>query len=156
MEGIGHYDFGGNFRPVNFDGWLDRERRSDANDLDFWLEYWVATYRSILSQLTGHIHLLSYSALTSSPKATLDWLASVLELDDPSKLTGQSATLRPPRDYEIDTSTVRQGVLDMAWALYAEMERNCEYSGGVGMDDKRQFPVQSQNPPPSFSLPPDS
>lgn len=126
MEGIGHYDFGQNFRPVDFDGWLDRERPSDASQLDFWLEYWVAAYRSVLSRLADRVHLLSYRALTRDPKASLEWLASVLELDDPSQLIDQSATLRVPREHEVETSAVRQDVLDMARELDAEMERRAK------------------------------
>ena len=124
MEGIGHYDFGANFRPVNFDGWLDAGRRSDRTGLEFWLEYWITTYRRILAQATGPVHLLSYRALSSRPADGLAWLASVTELDDSTRLTDQSAILRPPREHEVDTSMVRQEVLDAARDLYADLERH--------------------------------
>ena len=41
MEGIGHFDFGDNLRPVDFDGWLDSSKHRDPREMGFWLEYWL-------------------------------------------------------------------------------------------------------------------
>ena len=42
MKGIGHFDFGDNLRPVDFDSWLDRLKHHDPREMGFWLEYWHA------------------------------------------------------------------------------------------------------------------
>jgi hypothetical protein len=121
MAGIGHYDFGVHLRPVNFDGWLDRDRRPDALELGFWVEYWIAAYRNILKYIGGRVQLISYEKLTSSPSAGLEWLASFLELDDVSRLAEHAARIRAPGDHEIDTSTVGKGLIGEARDLYTEL-----------------------------------
>ncbi|MDZ7783932.1 MAG: hypothetical protein U5K56_13685 [Halioglobus sp.] len=48
MAGTGHFDFGANLRPIDFDGWLQARRCDDPLQLAFWLEYWIAAYRHVL------------------------------------------------------------------------------------------------------------
>jgi hypothetical protein len=127
MEGIGHYDFGVNLRPVNFDGWLDRDRRSDAVELGFWIEYWIAAYRSIMSNADSRVRLFAYGRLTAEPRAGLDWLASFLQLHDASRLLEQADQIRAPRDHELDASTIDQRLLEEARGLYAEMMDRSEF-----------------------------
>lgn len=50
MRGIGHYDFGANLCSIDFAGWIDVRQSRDAESLAFWLEYWVATYRHLLTE----------------------------------------------------------------------------------------------------------
>ena len=40
MRAIGHFDFGENLRPVDFDGWFERRQTEQTDVLAFWLEYW--------------------------------------------------------------------------------------------------------------------
>src|SRR5690606_32311264 len=44
MTAIGHFDFGENLRPINFNDWLATAAELDPTTLDFWLAYWVAAY----------------------------------------------------------------------------------------------------------------
>jgi hypothetical protein len=122
MEGIGHHDFGANLRPVNFDGWLTRDRRPDAVGLEFWLEYWIAAYRSITSLVGDRVRLVSYAALTAEPRRALESLASFLSLADPSALTRQASSLRPPRDHDVEVSGVGSRLVDEARELYSRLE----------------------------------
>jgi len=39
MRAIGHFDFGRNLCPVDFDMWLDSRTSQDPDELAFWLEY---------------------------------------------------------------------------------------------------------------------
>jgi hypothetical protein len=123
MEGIGHYDFGANLRPVNFDGWLTRDRRADAVGLEFWLEYWIAAYRSIARLVGDRVRLVSYAALTAEPQAALESLASFLGLADPSTLTRQASSLRAPREHGVDTARVPARLVEEARELYSQLER---------------------------------
>ena len=123
MEGIGHYDFGANFRPVNFDGWLGSDRRAEAGTLGFWLEYWIAAYRNVAKHLGPRLRLVSYRRLTEEPRPSLEWLASFLALPDPEPLVACAASLRAPRDHPVDLGSVAPAVLAEAGELYAELER---------------------------------
>ena len=63
MRAIGHYDFGENLCPIDFGGWLDERESRDADCLAFWLEYWVVSYRSLLTENADFLRFLSYEAL---------------------------------------------------------------------------------------------
>ena len=125
MEGIGHYDFGENLRPINFDGWLKDYRQSDATDLSFWLEYWLASYRRILSAAGDYAHFLSFADLTERPSETLSALASITGLEDSSVLVRQANALRSPREHAIDISGLSPDRIQMAQTLHAEL---CQHS----------------------------
>ncbi len=63
MRAIGHFDFGAHLRPMDFDGWYDGRVSRDAQTMGFWLEYWVATYRHLLTADAALIHLVDYDRL---------------------------------------------------------------------------------------------
>jgi len=127
MEGIGHYDFGVHLRPVNFNGWLDRDRRADAVNLSFWLEYWIAAYGNIAAKIGSRVRLLSYRQLTANPRSTLEWLATFLEVDDAAQLVDRGVQLRSPREHETDTSTVDRQLLEDARGLYSQLEETSRF-----------------------------
>ena len=124
MEGIGHYDFGDNLKPVNFDDWIESDRRPDATGLGFWLEYWIAAYRYILGRQSDTVHLLSYANLISKPHESLARLAEVLELRDPDALVDQAGELRPAREHSIDTSALDPKMLLHANEINQKLQDN--------------------------------
>jgi hypothetical protein len=100
MAGIGHFDFGENFRPVDFDGWLDRASCRDPGTLLFWLEYWIAAYEHLAR--TNVVTLLCYEDLCSDPVSSLEQLATILDVDDHAALIRQSARFRMPGTHAVD------------------------------------------------------
>lgn len=121
MAGTGHFDFGANLRPINFDRWLQNRRCDNPLQLAFWLEYWIAAYRHALDHAGGAIHLLSFETLTAQPRRSLDRLSDVLALENADSLLRQSDTLRPSREHDIDTSALPAGLADTAEALHARL-----------------------------------
>ena len=121
MEGIGHYEFGESLRPINFDGWLKDYRRSAATTLSFWLDYWLASYRRVLSAAGDYAHFLSFEDLSERPRETLSALAAVTGLEDRSKLIRQANALRVPRKHAINISGLAPDRIQMAQSLYAEL-----------------------------------
>jgi len=125
MADIGHFDFGDNLRPVDFDGWLDRARCRDATQLGFWLEYWSAAYAHLIAvqERLPAVRFLSYDALTARPEAGLAAVAKVLELDRPEALVAQHARLRvdPPRD--MPPGSVEPTILAEAQRVRAELDK---------------------------------
>ena len=127
MEGIGHYDFGLNLRPVDFDSWLgDADRRSEAEQLSFWIEYWVAAYEYVLDRASSGIHLLSYRQLTERPAEALERIAAAVDVGDDSVLTDQVEELRLPRDHNVDLAGIDAALLDRARQVFAELDRCSE------------------------------
>jgi sulfotransferase family protein len=122
MKGIGHFDFGENFRPIDFGSWLDQNHHQDELDINYWLEYWIATYGDVLSNLKSPVQLLSYNVLTDSPISSLQKLASYLEIDNPENLIAQSGILRLTRKYEIDTTNISRNIIESSEELYNALE----------------------------------
>jgi hypothetical protein len=121
MRGVGHYDFGDNFLPINFDDWLKNDRRADATTLTFWVEYWIAAYRSILRNPRTSVSLVAFERLTQHPEKVLESLSGKLELRDRSKLIDQHKSLRNVPTHEIDYSQMPEALLKEANALFENL-----------------------------------
>ena len=64
MAGIGHFDFGDNLKPVDFDGWARGGGAPAADGLEFWIRYWCAAYRALLEAAQhDRVHLVGFEAL---------------------------------------------------------------------------------------------
>lgn len=121
MRGIGHYDFGANFLPVNFSSWLDGDRRGDATELPFWLEYWIAAYRSILANMSDAIQLISFEYLTSESELCLHEIARSVNLRHDQSLIDQHKTLHEAQLHVIDGPSVSTELLSEANTLYEDL-----------------------------------
>ena len=124
MAGIGHYDFGDNLKPINFDGWLKADRRPDAMELGFWLEYWIVAYRHILNSSGSPVDLLSYTTLSDRPWESLLLLSEHLGMSDPEALICQAGELRPPRKHTVDTSGVEPYLIAQSQEIFRELASN--------------------------------
>ena len=85
MANVGHFEFGANLKPINFDGWLSgdadqRTPRSEAADLDFWLRYWCAAYRHALAETRDNMVFVGYEAIRARPFETLTNLCERLRI----------------------------------------------------------------------------
>ncbi len=118
MKGIGHFDFGENFRPVNFESWLDQNRSQDELNINYWLEYWIATYRDVLKNTVEPVYLLSYESLTDNPQNSLQILAQLLEIEDAAMFVAQSANLHPPRKHEVDTTKISKDTIEVSHDIF--------------------------------------
>ena len=127
MKGIGHYDFGENFLPINFDDWLMGDRRADATQLQFWVEYWIAAYRNVLSNAGNSIRLFPFDRWTRHPKAGLEWLAGEIELENPGALIGQSGMLREAPQYATSCPQISKACAREAIDLFDELNNRTEF-----------------------------
>lgn len=122
MAGIGHFDFGANLKPVNFNDWVQTARFGDATTLNFWLDYWVNCYRAILPLVSERVRLVSYGQLTAQPARSLGVIAEMLGVQPVERLTGLSGALRPPRAHSLDGFEIDASLRDEALALFAQLE----------------------------------
>jgi hypothetical protein len=119
MAGIGHYDFGENLRPVDFNHWLDRTADRDPTTLGFWLEYWFETYHFLAKR--DEIHLLCYEDLCADPSATLARLADVLQPHDRAALESVAARIQARDPHPVSLAAGSDDLLQDAEALYRKL-----------------------------------
>jgi hypothetical protein len=121
MRAIGHYDFGQNLCPIDFDGWFDRRETRNADFITFWLEYWVASYKHLLKENAHFLNFLNYEALCEFPEHSLKNLAHVVGSLDPEALVSTANRIGRPRERVIDTKDIPASLLREADRIYGEL-----------------------------------
>ena len=119
MEWIGHYDFGANFRPIDFGGRV--EERGTARDAEFWLRYWVDAYRHVLGSLNRHCQVVAFEALIEPGSATLERLADAVEVRHRQSLLAQRSRLRSAGSAPLADSSLPAALIRDAEEIYAEL-----------------------------------
>ena len=123
MRAMGHYDFGQNLCPIDFDGWFDRRETENANSIAFWLEYWVASYKHLLTENAHFLNFLSYEALCELPEDSIKNLARIVGSLDPEALISTTTRIGRPREKVIDTKEISPSLLEEANSIYAELRK---------------------------------
>ena len=96
MKWIGHFEFGGNFRPINFGGWLDKSESPPNVDDTFWLRYWIAAYTYALDHKTDQVHFMDFDRLLEDGESSLRLVGGSLALKDEAELVNAGKRLRSP------------------------------------------------------------
>jgi len=122
MRAIGHFDFGRNLRPVDFDDWLGARSHRDACVPAFWLEYWVSAYRHLLRSCADFVHFVHYEELCRDPARGLRVLADVIGTRHPEPLLSAAAAIRPGKRRDVDTGSVPESLLEEAGSIHAALE----------------------------------
>ena len=120
MKSIGHFDFGENLRPIDFDGWFDRRKTQDPKSLGFWLEYWTASYQHLLNENANIINFFDYDELCNNPHQGLLNLAEIVESCNPTALVSSASRIRssPPREIEM---SIPASITSGANSVYAQL-----------------------------------
>lgn len=121
MKGLGHYDFGANLKPVDFDGWYAATPHRDAHTLDFWLAYWIAAYGHLLDRHGDRIILVGHEELCADPQRVMAALGTRLGLADVAGFVASGADIRDSTARPIDTAGVDPALLAAAAALHARL-----------------------------------
>jgi len=120
MAWIGHFEFGQNFRPINFSGWLDGRAIDAEPTVDFWLRYWTVAYRHALEHRTSNVVFVDFDRLIGERAPYLAAIGRALGLCHPDALVEQGRVLRAPTTTErtaaLDGETLRE-----ARAVHAEL-----------------------------------
>ncbi len=94
MEGIGHFEFGGALRPIDFNGAaLDP---AQAEGPDFWLRNWIGAYEFVLANAGDSAIFVDHDALCADPQSHLPLLAEAIDCATADELLGLSGTFRSP------------------------------------------------------------
>ena len=111
MQAIGHYDFGENLRPIDFNNWLDNRNTKDALSLSFWLEYWLASYQYLLNETASISYFFNYEALCNNPQDGLKSLGRAIASANPDTLISSATGIHQLKSKEIDTSNIPASLL---------------------------------------------
>jgi len=77
MGWLAHHEFGLDHLPFCF-AEPEMDPTLNPKDLNYWLDYWNAVYRYVLSKTDMRLHLVNYDALCAEPEAMLEAIFSVL------------------------------------------------------------------------------
>jgi len=121
MRAIGHFDFGANLRPIDFNGWLDRGKRDDPTALAFWLQYWVEAFDYLLDTAGEADCFVSYEALCDDPQRGLGKIADAIDCRDVDALLSGAGNIRAVRPRQVDSAEVPQHLLRKADQVYRRL-----------------------------------
>lgn len=125
MEWLGHYDFGQNFKPINFDHWLDAQpSKPDYQSEEFWLSYWIASYENLLKQIDNNVHLIDYNKLLIEPAETLQKIAIAAKLKDLDTFSSYSSKIRNPTSKPKITDSIDSVLVAKANDLYQRLQES--------------------------------
>ena len=123
MKDIGHFDFGANLRPIDFDHWLDGSP-APASSANFWLAYWCAAFAHVLAVVGksgGNVALVDYDGLCDQPTPHLERIAGKAGLET-TALAQAAARFRAPTRYALDADAA---LLERASALHRQLLTHC-------------------------------
>lgn len=121
MAAVGHFDFGANLKPVNFNRWYDKTRYQ-PDSLDFWLEYWLNCYQYLLEHHSDDYHFVCFENLCKAPHRSFEQLASVLAIDS-SLLEKSVGEIKQPKIYDVAQWKLNSDNLAKSRALYQQLCR---------------------------------
>ena len=129
MAGVGHFDFGANLKPVNFNGWARRCSFS-PDTVDFWLAYWIETYQYLLDVVAGGhsgghggvegVLFVGFEALCKEPESSFNVLAGQLAIE-PQTLVKSVSQIRVARAHPVERDSLDGHNLARAEAVYQRL-----------------------------------
>jgi hypothetical protein len=131
MRATGHFDFGDNLRPIDFNGWLDKRNGADPTGLAFWLEYWVEVFEHLL-EIAGESHyFVGYEALCEDPQRGLRRIADAIDYPDVDLLVSSAGNIRAVRLHEVGSAGVPGHLLRKADEVYRRLQEAALNVGAV-------------------------
>ena len=119
MSWLGHHEFGPGHLPFSF---AKPKMNPALNPLDvnYWLDYWVAVYSSVLERCSARVFFVNYDELVVRPESVLVRLCGALGLPHSA-----GASMVRPRPPPVATDAMHAGTSlgDAAIAVYAELCR---------------------------------
>ncbi|MBK6721053.1 MAG: sulfotransferase [Sphingomonadales bacterium] len=121
MAGVGHFDFGANLKPVDFGDWLEHSEHRDPMAIEFWLAYWISTYRHILDRHSERMILVSHDKLCAEPLPQLQRLAGRLRLSETESFVAQAAGIKGASPH-VDQAGISGALLAESLALMERLD----------------------------------
>lgn len=122
MKWIGHYEFGANFKPINFAGWLDNASIPSPVDETFWLSYWNEAYSHALDQKTDQVLFVDFDGMLQDGASSLRRIGKTLGLNHESELLEAGKTLRSPTTTPVELGQCSPNTWSRAQEIYAQLK----------------------------------
>ena len=122
MRDIGHFEFGHNLKPIDFQSWVSEGNMYDPFKLEYWLTYWIISYEFLLNTALDDVIFISYESLCEDPVASLRHLVSVLEIKNGENLLNNAGRVARPRLYDIDKKILPAHLVEKVNSLYKLLE----------------------------------
>ena len=122
MEWIGHYEFGANFKPIDFNGWLDEDGLPATVDRAFWLKYWNAAYTYALQRKTDNVLFIDFDRLLGNGARSLQAIAEALAINDASSLLAAGGRLRSPTTKPVELQAGLQQEWERAQQIHNQLQ----------------------------------
>ena len=122
MKSIGHLEFGENFKPINFGGWLDDTKVPSQIDTAFWLSYWNAAYSYALEHKTDSVHFVDFDRLLEDGAVSLKRISKSLALKHDDALVDAEKTLRSSTTRPVEPDNCPPDVWDRAQNIHAQLK----------------------------------
>ncbi len=122
MKWIGHYDFGMNFKPINFEDSDAYHLKPSEVTPDYILQYWTWAYRACMKQASPNTYFFCFDDLLENPRQKLQALAEVANVKDVDKVLSQAKDIRAPTTKN-DSSQFSEESIEESFALYDDLKK---------------------------------
>lgn len=123
MRWLGHYDFGKNFKPIDFNHWLaSYDGELDYNNENFWIQYWCSAYEHILNNMGDNVYLVDFDKLLLKPADSLSAIANHAKLTHINKFISLSSDIRTPTSQAKKADTINNELLNKTKILYKKLQ----------------------------------
>lgn len=122
MRWLGHFEFGENFKPINYDSWVDNKKIESNIDYDYWIAYWTAAYAHVLKHKGDNVILVDYDDMLTNREVNLNRIAEQIGLTDKNKLIEKAGILRNPTTDGISHNLCSKKKLNCANMVYKELK----------------------------------
>ncbi len=119
MKWIGHYDFGANFKPIDFAG--RGVSAAGAATEDFWLRYWIDAYSFAEKHAGAGVNFVCYEKLFTNADAALTSIAREAWLISPDTFRANASVIREPTTKDAPLESADAGLIDEAASLYRRL-----------------------------------
>lgn len=132
MRWLGHFEFGANFRPIDFEGRYRGRVLEREPDAGFWLGYWTAAYRHALQAGSPQVRWIDFDRLVTQPGMSLQRLARLAGVEDPESLAAAASRLRAPSSRPLRPRDVPTPALEAAQEVYGRLRSAAAGQGVTG------------------------
>ncbi len=123
MKDIGHFDFGENLRPVDFNRWFSQNTETDSTSLSFWLQYWISTYDYLINDASNHAVFFNYDDFCVNPLAKIERLSKIIGIKNLNLITNSSKRVLPPKPYLINETDLPNELVDKANEIFEKLNK---------------------------------
>lgn len=119
MKWIGHFDFGANFRPIDFAGRGCTAAGSASSD--FWLRYWIDAYAYAELRAGAEVSFICYEKFFNDAGRALTEIARAAGLRSPDDFAANASTVRKPTTNEAPLDGADPRLIEEAHDLYRRL-----------------------------------